>query len=270
MRGGSPLGVQRTSPTTLRASLWLPGLPALLRLLFVFFAAASPAHALPSRGSGLHEGGGGGGLLHGQQPNSAADAAAPRGEGRQDGLDVPEPDPLPPAPSEHLLARMYRRNLAFSYDYPFWNRTDLDAEACRQLAINETAAKRTSDADAACITNYRCDFDRLRYPHWLVMLATCSRGPGRCYPDGRQEDEWRYSCFPNQEDILLLRYVDFSRTTPNRRSTGGAAASAAGGGDLLDHEEEEEDKADEVVESEEKGEWQLWFYRIHAQCLCYE
>ena len=258
LRVASLLGVQRSSSASLPVWPSLPGLPALLRLLFVFFAAAGSAHALPSRRTG-----GGGGLL----PNSAAEAAT-RGEGRQDGLDAPvEPDPLPPAPSEELLARLYRRNVALRSDYPFWNLTDLDTETCRQLAANETAAKRTADEDASCISVYSCNYDRFRYPHWLVFTI-CSRGPGPCDPEGRPEDEWQYSCYPYEEKIQILRYEDISRTTPNsRRSTGGTAARAAGGDDLLDHEYD--DKLDEV-ESEVKGEWQLRSFWIPADCLCYE
>ena len=260
LHGASPLG--RCSPfslqvvrLSLRARLQrgvrpsiTTGLPSLLRLsLFVFFAASS-AHALPSRRSGLHEGGGG--LLR-QQSTAAG----------EEGL--PEPEPLPPAPSEELLTRMHRHNLAFGYGYPFWNNTDLDAEGCQRI-VNETAAEG-ADRDASCIASYSCDFDRLRYPHWLVF-TTCTRGRGACEPDGRPGDE--FVCSPYNEDILLLRYVNYSRTTARRSSTAaGGGVNASGLDRLFDYED---DKPDEVVESEEKGEWQFWFFEVPSGCRCYQ
>ena len=239
----------------------LPGAPYLpllqLVLFFFFFFAASSAHALASRRSGLH----------GALPAAAGE------EGEQ--------VPLPPPPSEELLARMHRHNVAFNYGYPFWNVTDLDAASCQRLA-NETAAERASE-DASCIPDYRCDFDRLRYPHWLIFTA-CSRGPAPCDPAGRPEDEWRFSCYPHAEDVLLLRYVDLSGTNTwsrrkrrrRRRSNGGAAGSTFGGEGAREAAPERLPDAGvpaaagkPSVMEEDTGEWQLWFYQVPSECRCY-
>ena len=220
-------------------------LAALLFFVFFFFFVSS-AHALASRRSGLH---GGSSAVEGPSASSS----------------------LPPEPSQELLAKMHRHNIAFNYGYPFWNFTDLDEAECRRLA-NET--EQAADEDAACVASYHCDFESHRYPHWLVFTA-CTRGPAPCNTNGAPADEWRFSCFPYEEDVLLLRYVEFSNTWQRRRRrkrSGGTVRDAAPqrlAGSLPTTTAIVPPAEEGEEEDEPKGEWQLWFFQIPSECRCY-
>lgn len=196
--------------------------PPLLRLLSLLLAGilASIAHALPSRPSGLH-GDDGGGLV--------------------DGLDV-EQDLLPPAPSDKLIEKMKIHNEAFHYHYTFWNITELDSDTCHTMAdqLNREIAR---DYNGVCTFTYTCNFDSLRYPHWLIF-TNCSLGV-RCDPDHRSA-----RCLPYHEDVLMLRYI--KRGGPSRSTTNGDTTTTG----------------TSEQATQESGEWKLWFVQVPSDCKC--
>lgn len=189
----------------------------LLRLLQLLLVAilASVAHALPSRPSGLH-GEDGGGLV--------------------DGLDV-EQDLLPPAPSDALIEKMKIHNTAFQYQYTYWNMTDLDSDTCHTIAdqLNRQIAR---SYNGVCTFTYNCNFDSLRYPHWLIF-TNCTSGV-RCDPEHRSA-----RCFPYNEDVLMLRYIE--RGGSSRSTTKGATTGTT---------------------EQPDGEWKLWFVQVTSDCKC--
>ena len=224
--------------TTMRYTASLLG-PLLLELALLL-GVASFAHALPFRPSGL---GGGASNVLGSNFGGHADGAQ---------------DTLPPPPSDMLIGEMNRHNAAFNYDYSLWNRTDLDAASCRQVA--ERLNGDTAHAHEPCVPAYGCDFDRLRYPHWLVFTS-CSVGTGHCehVPSGLD-----HRCFPHEEDILMLRYVKLSRSTRNTETADSVDDSAAAG----DGGNADSRAPREKPVTREKGEWQLWFVQVPSQCDC--
>ena len=233
-----------------------PQPPAAARVLMelaVLLFAASHAHALPSRRSGLgggsSGGGGGGGFNYG-----VAATGGDRGL-----LHSEHEHPLPPPPSHKLVADMYRHNAAFDYHYAFWNVTELDAEGCHQLAelANDETSRSTDPATSSCIPNYSCDFERLRYPHWLVYTS-CTKGGGACQDDP-EAPQSLVRCGAHEEDILMLRYIHVASRTTTERSVGGP-----------DDEAEPTDITVEKPADEDKdGEWQLWFFQVPSFCNCF-
>lgn len=203
------------------------------RLVLLLLLAASSAHALPFRQSGLRNGGVG--AVVGEERGVHSDQES-----------------LPPRPSHELISEMKMHNQAFNYHYAFWNETDLDKDSCNQLAAelnNETAR---SDDETACVPHYSCDRDPFRYPQWLVFTS-CTMGAGRCdpaHPDSLAD----YRCFAHEEDILMLRYVTEPISRANRRSS----MSITTNGD-----------AGIKPAAREKGEWQLWFVQVPSECRCY-
>ena len=214
--------------------------PPLLGLVLLL-AVASSAHALPSRPSGL------GGSTGGSTTTGQANA---------------EQDWIPPPPSDMLISDMNRHNAAFDYHYSLWNRTDLNAETCRQIAewLNgDTARARAHGKVRPCVQVYSCNFDSHRYPHWVVFTS-CSVDTGHCENSPPGMD---HRCFPHEEDILMLRYVEFTRSTRDTETEGNTDDSAAEDGGIADSREPKEKPV-----TQEKGEWQLWFFQVPSQCDC--
>lgn len=219
-------------------SVWLEFALALIVVL-------NSAHALPSRRSGLDGSFSGDGL----------DYSAVGGERE---LHPEHWNSLPPTPSDALIAEMKKHNAAFDYTYPFWNVTRLHAESCRHFAEqqNDEAARSADRETLPCIPTYSCEFDRFRYPHWL-LYASCSTGPGPCLSDGVELPPSLYRCLAYEEDILLLRYVKVSRTTTDDRNVVGAMVDEAGNGDV-----------EKPIEVDKDGEWKLWFFQVPSYCNC--
>ena len=172
------------------------------------------------------------------------------------GLDV-EQDSLLPTPSDMLIREMNRHNAAFNYHYTLWNVTNLNAESCRQAAEqlhSETGRGQGAEEDS-CTPTYSCDFDRFRFPHWLVFTS-CSLGS--CDPARRSA-----RCFVHEEDILMLRYVERSRSTRD-------ASTAPEGSVSADNVAVTATAANSRAASEKHsaGEWKPWIFQVPSECNC--
>ena len=235
-------------------------LPSVLLIVLTIVTAASLAHALPSsqeQRAARTEAPANGVVVTGEE--AAENEPAPA-----DDVEQQEP-PLPPPPSEELISDMNQQNELSAYHYRFWNVTD--PASCSRAAEhlnNETRRRARSyshreEHHQSCTPTYSCDFDRLRFPHWLVFTS-CSLA--LCDPAARPGAR----CVAHEEFVVMLRYMERDRsgytstvTTRSRRSVeaknGAVAVEAA-------------TAAAEKHAAHEKGEWRLWFVDVPSECRC--
>ena len=242
-------------------------LPSVLLILLTIVTAASLAHALLSSQEqrARTEAPANGVVVTGEE-EAAENEPAPA-----DDVEQQEP-PLPPPPSEELISDMNQQHELSAHHYRFWNVTD--SASCSRAAEqlnNETRRRARSHSHReehhqSCTPTYSCDFDRLRFPHWLVFTS-CSLA--LCDPAARPGAR----CVAHEEFVVMLRYIERDRsgytstaTTRSRRSVeakngaveaAAAAATAAAGG-----------LAAEKHAAHEKGEWRLWFVDVPSECRC--
>ena len=156
-----------------------------------------------------------------------------------------ELDSVPVRPSESFLRQMAWHNAPLSRSYPPWNLTDLGEMSCREVAERLSSEPTADPRDSSCTPSYSCNWDRLRYPHWLIF-ANCSQGPCDLSSDSM--------CLPYEDWMVVARFfeVDRSSATINAPTTGEAG-------------EREEAKQSSA---QAKGEWRLWRIPVSTDCLC--
>ena len=222
-----PLSMYNISP---RRSL-------MLAVLAYAAVATSFAHALPPQGAEL-------------ESRSLADGPAvmPVGGDAVERKSLDREPPLPRPPTS-LLRDMAWRNA------PRYNITELGERECHERA--ERLNSEREDYEESCAPSYSCDYDRLRYPNWMVFV-NCSQ---------QYCDTARYPvhtvCLAYEDWIVALRYfeADADRSEDNTESgtteSDGSEGQRDGGG---------EGKRKESTES--RGEWRLWRTPVPSQCLC--
>lgn len=197
--------------------------PQLLILAIAY--AACFAHALPSQQLG-------------PELNQAPGTSTVEGP-------AVELDSVPARPPESLLRQMAWHNAPLSRSYPPWNLTDLDERSCREVAERLSNEATADPHDSSCVPSYSCNWDRLRYPQWLVF-ANCSQG----YCDSSND----YVCLPYEDWMVAVRFFEANRSSARRSAinapTGGEAGEGGGGKPQI------------------KGEWRLWRIPVPTECLC--
>lgn len=189
-----------------------------LLILAAIAYAACFAHALPS-----------------QQLGPGLDQAL--GTSTVEGPAV-ELDPVPERPSESLLKQMVWHNAPLSRSYQPWNITDLDEGSCRELAAR---LSNEATADSSCTPSYGCNWDRLRYPHWLIF-ANCSQGP--CDSSGDSV------CLAYEDWMVVARFFEVDRSSERRSAIYARTTGEAEG------------------KQQTKGEWRLWRIPLTTECSC--